>query len=258
MSIYFVISFAALVGSALTFFSGFGLGTLLVPVFAVFFPVEMAIALTAIVHFLNNLFKILLVGLKARLGIVLRFGLPSLLASFAGAFVLTQLTHFSAIYTYNIGENNFEITPVKITIALLLLFFVLFDIVPRFAKLQFDQRHMVAGGLLSGFFGGLSGNQGALRSAFLIRAGLEKEVFVATGVLIACMVDIARLSIYADKILLQTSQMHLPLMVAATLAAFAGAFLGSRILKKITIKTLQLFVAILLIIFSLLLGVGII
>ena len=33
----------------------------------------------------------------------------------------------------------------------------------------------------SGFFGGLSGMQGALRSAFLARAGLSKEAFVASG-----------------------------------------------------------------------------
>ncbi|MEJ2170449.1 MAG: hypothetical protein P8X90_33545 [Desulfobacterales bacterium] len=59
---YVVICFAALITSGLTLFSGFGLGTLLMPVFAIFFPVEAAIALTAIVHFLDNLFKLLLVG----------------------------------------------------------------------------------------------------------------------------------------------------------------------------------------------------
>ena len=46
-----IICLVALFGSALTFFSGFGLGTILVPVFALFFPIELAIALTAIVHF---------------------------------------------------------------------------------------------------------------------------------------------------------------------------------------------------------------
>jgi hypothetical protein len=47
---YVVICLAAIITSGLTLFSGFGLGTLLMPVFAVFFPVEVAVALTAIVH----------------------------------------------------------------------------------------------------------------------------------------------------------------------------------------------------------------
>ena len=45
-----VIIIAAFVGSILTFFSGFGLGTILVAVFTVFFAPELAIAMTAIVH----------------------------------------------------------------------------------------------------------------------------------------------------------------------------------------------------------------
>ena len=48
-----VVSVVALVASTLTFFSGFGLGTVLLPAFALFYPVEQAVALTAAVHFLN-------------------------------------------------------------------------------------------------------------------------------------------------------------------------------------------------------------
>ena len=54
----FVIAAVALIASLLTFFSGFGLGTILTPVLVIFFPVEIAIALTGIVHLLNNFFKI--------------------------------------------------------------------------------------------------------------------------------------------------------------------------------------------------------
>jgi uncharacterized membrane protein YfcA len=61
----FVVCFAALVASALTLFSGFGLGTLLMPVVALFFPLDLAIAMTAMVHLANNLFKIGLLGRKA-------------------------------------------------------------------------------------------------------------------------------------------------------------------------------------------------
>src|SRR5688572_25144987 len=69
-----ILCVAALITSLLTFFSGFGLGTILMPVFAIFFPVEIAIALTGVVHFLNNIFKLLLVGIQADKSVVLKFG----------------------------------------------------------------------------------------------------------------------------------------------------------------------------------------
>ena len=56
---YLVICAVALLASTLTFYSGFGLGTLLLPAFALFVPVEQAVALTAVVHLLNSLFKLL-------------------------------------------------------------------------------------------------------------------------------------------------------------------------------------------------------
>lgn len=46
---------AAFAAAGLTFFSGFGLGTVLMPVLAVFFSVELATMMTAVVHLLNNL-----------------------------------------------------------------------------------------------------------------------------------------------------------------------------------------------------------
>ncbi|MEJ7577489.1 MAG: TSUP family transporter [Pyrinomonadaceae bacterium] len=85
---YVIICLAAFLASALTFFSGFGLGTILMPVFALFFPVEVAIGLTAIVHFLNGLFKVGLVGRNADRKVVLYFGIPAALAALVGAAVL--------------------------------------------------------------------------------------------------------------------------------------------------------------------------
>ena len=91
-----------------------------------------------------------------------------------------------------------------------------------------------------------------------MRAGLTKETFIATGVVIACLVDISRLTIYSDKIFAQGIGVNYSLVVAATLAAFSGAYFGSKLVKKITIKTLHYFVAFALIIFGILLSLGII
>ncbi|TMA50932.1 MAG: sulfite exporter TauE/SafE family protein, partial [Deltaproteobacteria bacterium] len=62
---YALVAGVALFVSALTLFSGFGLGKLLMPAFALFLPVPVAVSATAVVHFANNLFKLVLVGRKA-------------------------------------------------------------------------------------------------------------------------------------------------------------------------------------------------
>ena len=86
MEIVFI-SLAAFFTAILTFFSGFGLGTILAPVFAIFFPIDIAIALTGVVHFTNNLFKITLVGRNADKTVLLKFGIPAILTSFIGAWL---------------------------------------------------------------------------------------------------------------------------------------------------------------------------
>ncbi|MEW7292716.1 TSUP family transporter [Aquimarina sp. 2304DJ70-9] len=254
---YILVGIIALLGSGLTFFSGFGLGTLLMPVFALFFPIDIAIALTAIVHLLNNLFKLTLIGKKANIKTVLRFGIPAILFAFLGAYLLGTLTDIKPLYIYSIADNVYQITVVKICIATLLIFFSLFDLIPRLKRLEIDTKFLPLGGALSGFFGGLSGHQGALRTAFLIRARLSKEAFIATGVTIACLIDISRITIYAKDLWQLRNDLNYTMLTTATLMAFIGAYFGNKFLKKITINTIQIIVGILLIVFSILLGIGI-
>lgn len=244
--IYVVICTVALVASGLTFFSGFGLGTLLLPAFALFFPVGQAVALTAVVHFLNGLFKLALVGRHADRRIVLRFGLPAIAASFAGAGVLLWLSGFGPLFTYALFGRNVSVLPAKLVIGLLLLGFALVEVVPRLRDRSFGPRYLPLGGVLSGFFGGLSGMQGALRSAFLARAGLAKEVFVATGVVIACLIDVSRLGVYSASLADVGAELDYPLLTAAVLSAFVGTVLGNRYLKKVTMLGIQRIVAVML------------
>jgi uncharacterized protein len=253
-----IISLAAFFTAILTFFSGFGLGTILMPVFALFFPVEIAIALTGVVHFANNIFKMGLVGKMASKPVLVRFGIPAILASFAGAWLLLRITGLPPVYAYELWGNTFQITPVKFVIAFLLLFFSLFEVLPAMQKIQFGGNRLILGGVLSGFFGGLAGIQGALRSAFLIKSGLSKEAFIATGVIIASLVDITRLSVYASRFTASGLSENLALLVSATLAAIAGAFAGSRLLTKVTFRSIRMLVAGMLVVISLALGSGII
>lgn len=255
---YLLICLVALLGAGLTLFSGFGLGTILLPVFGIFFPIEIAIVLTALVHFLNNLFKLFLFGKMADKKIVLKFGLPATLFAFIGAYSLNLLSESLPLYKYTIFDNKHEVTPIKLIIGILLIAFSLFDFIPKFKNLEFDKKYLAIGGVLSGFFGGISGHQGALRSVFLIKAGLTKEGFIATGVIIACLVDISRLSIYIPKIINNEVNLDFKLVIVATLSAFTGVYYGNKLLKKTTLKTLQNIVAILLLLYGLLLIGGII
>ena len=252
----FIITLAAFATALLTFFSGFGLGTILAPVFAIFFPIDIAIALTGVVHFSNNLFKIALVGKNTDKAVLLKFGIPAILASFLGAWLLLKITVLPAWFEYSLWDKTFEVTPVKLVIALLLITFSILEISPSFQKVQFGRNKLVLGGVLSGFFGGLTGIQGAIRSAFLIKSGLSKEAYIATGVVIACLVDFTRLSVYASRFTAANLHENLTLLISATLAAIAGALIGSKLLKKVTLRFIQLVVAIMLMLISVALGLG--
>lgn len=118
---------AAFFASGLTLFSGFGLGTLLLPVFALFFPVPWAVAMTAVVHLLNNLFKLTLLGRYGRISVVLRFGIPALLAAPLGAWALVALSNLPAIFTYRLGGLERSVLPVKGVVALLMAGFALME-----------------------------------------------------------------------------------------------------------------------------------
>ena len=125
-------------------------------------------------------------------------------------------------------------------------------------RISFRRQYLALGGILSGFFGGLSGHQGALRSPFLLKAGLSKESFIATGVVITLMVDIPRIIVYSVNFHLLRLGETTPLLAAAVGAAFAGAFLGNRLVKKITLRLIQLVVALMLLAIAAALGAGII
>ncbi len=252
-----LILIVAFLASLLTLFSGFGLGTILMPVFGIFFPLPMAVALTGIVHLLNNIFKLFLVGKNASLPLALRFGIPSVIGGVIGAILLSQLSYLQPLTSWQCCGKTFDISLLKLVIAALMIFFALMEMLPKLKALNFASRYLTVGGLLSGFFGGLSGHQGALRSAFLVNYGLSKTQFIATGVVIACMVDMTRLPVYFGRFNAQNLLDQWPLLLMATLSAFAGAWIGNRYLKKVTLKAVQKLTAGMIIIIALLLAMGI-
>lgn len=250
------IAIVAGVAAILTFYSGFGLGTLLTPVLLLYFTPTIAIALTAIVHLANNVLKLLLTKGYLQYKVLFWFGLPSLIGALVGAWALQQLAHLNlTLYTYHWGGLR-SITLFKLVLGLLIVVFVLIDYIPYLKNKTYNAP--ILGGLLSGFFGGLTGNQGALRTMFLRKLNLSKEAFIATGVAIACVVDVARLSQYSFGFISQLNQnTYTTTLLAAILAAFAGTLIGNRLLTKVTMPAIQNITAIMLVGIGLGLALGV-
>jgi uncharacterized membrane protein YfcA len=251
MTAYLAVGLAAFFAAGLTLYSGFGLGTLLLPVFALFFPAEMAVVATAMVHGANNVFKVTLLGRYADLEVVFKFGLPAIMAAILGALALGWFAQAGFSLSIEVNEALVaKITPVKLVIGVLMIGFALFELLPRFRSLKFDRRYLPLGGALSGFFGGLSGHQGALRSAFLAKTGLSTERFVGSNAAIGFLVDLTRISVYMALFSAAGGQVSdfgsWSLVITGAVSAFTGVLLGKRFLQKVTMTSIQTLVGILL------------
>jgi uncharacterized membrane protein YfcA len=251
MTPFLIVGITAFLAAGLTMYSGFGLGTLMLPVFALFFPVEVAVVATAMVHGANNVFKVSLLGRHADREVVLKFGLPAIAAAVLGALALGWVARSDSSITVVVKDETFsEITLVKLLIGFAMIGFALFELLPRFRSLEFDRRYLPLGGVLSGFFGGFSGHQGALRSAFLAKAGLTTERFVSSNAVIGFLVDLTRISVYVA--LFTAAGGHLsdfsgwPLVITGAISAFCGVMLGKKFLHKVRMTSIQTLVGILL------------
>jgi len=259
--IWVVVCLVALAASALTLFSGFGLGTLLLPAFALVFPVELAVAATAVVHLSNNIFKLILVGRHARAATVLAFGLPALVGAAAGAWVLKTLSGLPNLGSYDLAGRRFEVSMLEIVLGLLIASFAIVELRPGGESRLVNKLGLNWGGLISGFSGGVSGHQGALRSAFLIGTGMPKKQFIATGVWCAVMVDVSRLVVYGFAFLTplisaEPGETGWQLVLAATIAAFTGAWVGVRLIGKFTLAGVRRLVGVLLVLVGLAMAAG--
>ncbi len=253
---YIIVAISVCIAAGLTFFSGFGLGTIMLPVFSLFFPLPIAVAATAIVHLANNLFKFGLVYKDIHFPTLLRFGLPAMLSAIVGGWLLTFISDVEAIKTYVFLNKEFEITWLKVTIGFLMIFFAWFDLSPKYSNYRFDKKYLPYGGILSGFFGGVSGHQGAFRAAFLSKSGLTKEQFIGTSNSIAVIIDVSRLLVYVIGLssiigtkhndLWSTLQAEQSILLVAILFAFLGTYFGKKLVQKTTIIGVQSVVGVLL------------
>ena len=254
--------FLALLGaaaSAITIVSGFGLNTVLVPAFAVLFPLPLAIAAVALVHLISSALRLVIFRAHINRTIALQFVPWAILGGIVGALILELLGAVPVIATYPLFGVTKSVTAVKVVVGVTIAALSLYELRRGAEASGMSAIGVSAGALASGFFGGLSGNQGAIRSTVLIRAGLTPLGFAATGALAAIAIDLTRLVVYgtagsisgilADGAIREA-------IGAATVGAIVGALVGRQLLATMSSDRLHLVVGWSLVAGGVLIGTG--
>jgi uncharacterized membrane protein YfcA len=220
---------APFLGALATFFTGFGLNTILVPVFMIYFDAPLAVLMAGIVHLCNNILKVALTSRSINWQLFRNFGIPALFFALLGAFLLNLFNDSTTI----------NLKPIFGVIFMCFACLEFFNF-----QLPFKGPWLLRfGGVLSGFFGGFSGHQGALRALFLSKLKMEPIVFVATTALISLLVDLTRVSVYFSGSWFDdfypTSYMFLSVP-----AALAGTLVGKKYIQKVNHSRMSLIVGI--------------
>jgi uncharacterized membrane protein YfcA len=230
----FCVLCASLIAGAIAAISGFGIGSLLTPILALRYGTKLAIAIVSVPHLVATAARFY--GLRTQVDrkVFLNFGILSAAGGLAGALL-------------NAHANSPALT---IVFGCLLIFAGVSGLTGFVDKMHFDRRTAWIAGALSGFFGGLVGNQGGIRSAALLGFNIRKEELIATATAIALIVDGARMPVYLS---VETKGIlsAWPLLVTAIIGVLIGTFWGVRFLKRIQERTFRKFV------FSLVLSLGI-
>lgn len=204
---------------------GFGIGSLLTPVLALRVGMPIAVAAVALPHAVATAFRCWRLRRSIDWPLLRRFGLISAAGGLAGALLYTRL-----------GGRS-----LTIALALLLILTGITNITAPTSR-PWSNRTAWLLGLLSGFFGGLAGNQGGVRAAALLAFQLPPLTFVATATGTALLVDLARTPIYLWRAGSALAPLWLPLTLA-TLGVLVGTVIGERILMGVTPSRFRQFVS---------------
>ena len=210
--ILIVVFVASLIGTL----TGFGLSTLMIPVLVLFYPMPETLLFVGAIHWVNDLWKLLLFRQGIRWPLILSFGIPGVVATILAARLLFSIP--------------------GATLARILGVFLIAYVIFLLTKSAFQVRQSTVtgaiGGALSGFFAGMFGMGGAIRSLFLTAFNLPKAVYLATAGAIAIAIDTPRLGTYVwqgarlGPLLLWGMLLFIP-------ASFLGANAGKRLVDKI-------------------------
>jgi uncharacterized membrane protein YfcA len=205
--------------------AGFGAATVFTPLAMLFFDARTAIAVVAVFHLFGTASRLVFYWRGIQWKLWLFFGLTGVAGSVIGAAIAVRLT--SAALEALFGG--------------FLLLYVLADIMfPGRLKLSPAPRTLIIGGALSGMIAGLLGTGGAVRAVCLLAFGLPRAAYLGTSASLAFTVDATRLPVYIAEGLIPPSLV--PLLLSLAPVAFAGAWIGQRLVTRFSASGFHRFV----------------
>ncbi len=223
MSEFDALLFAVALGAgAVASVCGFGIGSLLTPVLCLVVDTKLAIALVSISHFLGTFARGWTLRRHVDRAVLLHFGILSALGGLAGALF----------------HSETQVTTLTVCFGAILVFSGLTGATRISERWQFGPRTAWAAGALSGFLGGMVGNQGGIRSAALLGIRASPETFVGTATAIGLLVDLARVPVYLAT---ESAAIvaHGRLVAIASAGVLAGTYLGMRALRRIPARSFK-------------------
>ena len=223
-----VVAAVSIVAGATASVAGFGIGSLLTPLIALRLGAPAAIAVVAIPHAAATCLRAWRLRGAVDWRVFRQFGLWSAAGGLAGALLFARLGGMA----------------IQQLLGALLIFTALSVTTGWAERIRLPTWASWVLGVLSGFFGGVVGNQGGLRAGALLGLGLAPVAFVATSTLTGVLVDLVRTPVYVvrEGTALRAAW---PLVVAATIGAVGGTLLGERILLGLRPVTFRRGVAVL-------------
>ncbi len=212
----FYLSVLTLVAATLGTITGFGTSTLMIPVLVMFLPPVEAIFFVAIIHWFGDVWKVALFRQGFNLRLLVLFGAVGLITSYFGAFI-------------SLGANGQVLLR---ALGAFLAGYAIFLLLETKFKVQANNLTALTGGALSGFFAGMFGIGGAIRSLFLSAFDLPKAVYLATAGAIGLLVDSTRIITYFTQGAVLPEQLWWGMLVFIPVS-FLGAKLAKRVVDKI-------------------------
>jgi len=224
-----LIAITSVVAGGIATVTGFGIGSLLTPAFAIWHDPKVAVAAVSIPHLVGTAIRFWMVKGHVDRRVLWSFGLASAAGGLTGALLHSWASSPS----------------LRIVFGLLLLFVAASELSGLARRMRFTGVLAWIAGVLSGLFGGLVGNQGGIRAGALLGFSMSKETFIATATAIGLIVDAARMPVYAVVQGPALAALWLPITVA-TAGVAAGTFAGHRVLKRIPETAFRRVVAVLI------------
>ncbi len=208
-----LIFFVGILSGATAAISGFGIGSMLTPLLATRFGVPLAVAAVAIPHAIATAVRCWRLRRAISWPVMRSFGALSAAGGLLGAVLYTR-----------VGSR-----PLAIILGLLLIATGVAALTDWMKRWRPDGLVASTLGFLSGFFGGIAGNQGGLRAAALLTFGLAPAAFVATSTAVGLAVDAARAPVYLWRAGAALMEVITPIAIA-TVGVLIGTILGERLL----------------------------